>query len=306
MNSQKPARIKTCTCGKAFTVKARWQRSCEACIEARAAAEAARPPRLCCKCGKEFPRCHRRVCPECAKAQTEAYRARHQADNLDRRRDPVEIYVELCMKKYGPQSDALTSRQQLALDRKIATLSKSLLTGRGHVHHEFYMLVCVVAFRRGILTEECWARMRRMDYHGQRWQSEIRDIYTALGGQPLKECFFYGKRIIELSSDQLEPVLPMLRKLADNPTAAPQEDTAATSQKENRKNESALGLWGALLGLGFGDEDERHGGRYGYGCKLPQPKPEPEIVNPEQVDHADQDTIDAEFYEIMKGAELEI
>jgi hypothetical protein len=41
-----------------------------------------------------------------------------------------------------------------------------------------------------------------------------------------------------------------------------------------------------------GDDDERHGGRYGYGVRLPKQPEQDELVKPEQAAHVDQEYID--------------
>ena len=67
MDSQKPARVKVCTCGQEFQVMTRGQRSCPACIELRKAYQAQhpRPIRICEDCGAESRECTRGLCPPC-------------------------------------------------------------------------------------------------------------------------------------------------------------------------------------------------------------------------------------------------
>jgi cyanate lyase len=77
MNTTKSAprvKVSFCRCGTQFQVETRGQKSCPACIEARAIAEANKPPIICRHCGEAKKDCKRRICPDCkaAKEQAEA------------------------------------------------------------------------------------------------------------------------------------------------------------------------------------------------------------------------------------------
>jgi hypothetical protein len=72
MNTTKPStRVKTsfCRCGSQFTVETRGQKSCPTCIEAKALAEANKPPVICRYCGEEKHDCRFRICPDCKAAK---------------------------------------------------------------------------------------------------------------------------------------------------------------------------------------------------------------------------------------------
>jgi len=315
MNTTQPIkRIKTCKCGQAFTIETRNQKSCPTCVEAKraamAAVEAARPPHLCRECGKEFERCNQWICPDCREVMNAAYRARCESECLDRCREPAEICIELYMAKYGPESDSMNPRQHLALDRKIASMVKKLTTGDVTSHDEFIILVCVIAFRQGVLTEERWAQMRRMAYLERKWRNEIRELYKVVAGHPLKEPRGWSAMEGRLSSDHLEPTLPMLRKLFEDPTVTPAAKNDADSGLDTRFR-SLLDSFAMIFYLRATPDRQAkmrdNWKRNGHNDLLDlvgYPVKEPELLNPEQIAHADQDAIDTIAATLL--AELDI
>lgn len=77
-------RIGRCNCGATFQARDRWQRSCPACLEARAAAEAAKPVPTCRHCGTQRTDCRHGICPDCRAAKEEAAAARRTAHAMTR------------------------------------------------------------------------------------------------------------------------------------------------------------------------------------------------------------------------------
>lgn len=82
MNATKPTprvKLSFCRCGAQFQVETRGQKSCPDCIEARAIAEANKPPTICRHCGELKHDCRFRICPDCKAAKEQEKEAKHAA-----------------------------------------------------------------------------------------------------------------------------------------------------------------------------------------------------------------------------------
>lgn len=251
-----------------------------------------------CRCGKEFEATGgKRICPLCSEQKNAAYDEREQSENLDRARTPVEVLVELYMQKYSPASDSLTPRQHLALDRKIIRQTKKALAAKhplARVWREFEFRLFVIAYRRGVLTNERWTKLRRMYPFGDAYKKQLAVLYQDVMGKPIKQRLhgYYGESY--LHADDLSLVLPLLRKMFDDPEYKP-----PTANWEDKN--------GALLNRLLQSEDS-HGGRYGY---LPSTRQQVEAksaeievaqeepIDSEQIAHGKQDEIDAVAAELL-------
>ena len=183
---------------------------------------------------------------------------------MTRRREDVEILIELYMERYN--GDPRSDRQWASLERKIDAQRTKVLTGYPDLvtHDEFRMLVCVIAYRRGILTPERWAEMRRLAYSGDK-TIVLRDHFRDIMGRPLSDeqrSKHYSPASIHV--DTLRPELPTLRKMFDDPNWRP-----SARREESRQESEAT-------------EDE----------------------NPEQIAHPDQDRIDRIAAEVLAEIDL--
>lgn len=288
-------------CEHSFTVTRHNQRYCPSCRKARKQA-AIDARTVACKVCDVVRYCTYGICEECQAAQDAERRAEYRAtmasEKLERRREAEEIYVENFMEKHGPDSDRLTPRQHLALDRALENRRAKLLDNDRHGHHEFFILVCTVAYRRGVLTPARWARMRRMYFRQSvKWCDAVRELYEGITGHPLKESRGGGKGQNSLLGPDLKAALPLLRKLDADPTYAPDDEQAVPPE--------ANALRSFLTAL-LGERDDEHGGRYGYGATLSNRAVQdaPEATPPEQIAHVNQDAIDAAFAEIMADVDM--
>jgi hypothetical protein len=289
MNSTQP-RVKTCPCGQQFTLSARNQLYCQPCREARAAAMEAVRVKACRHCNVVKTTNHG-ICQECREADKQ------------RRQEEAESKAAAKLARFNANGGCTCGR--------LATNPDTGLCDDCHKQHRIK--------QRQELRER-----RREAYERYR-----RDEAAAPEGHPALICNECGQNFrpvgIELhcqacmdadndefmawfntlSEEEQTERLDFLRQwCADHGIKLPDEETDLGADQEPpaqpRPNEEA-----APKGLPRWDDDnERHGGRYGFGCRLPKAKAQEETPNPEQVDAANQDAIDAAFAAIMKGIEL--
>lgn len=140
--------------------------------------------------------------------------------NLDRARTRVEILVEFYMKKLGPDSDNLTPRQHLALDRQISKLTRQILAEEYPVWHEFEFRLFVVAYRAGKLTPELWSKFRHMHPLGDAYKTALALLFRDVVGRPVTRVKA-RRHGWPLHGDELESELPTLRRRFDDPAYEP-------------------------------------------------------------------------------------
>jgi hypothetical protein len=125
MNTTQPIkRVKVCRCGQEFTVETRNQKSCPMCIEAKRAAEAAKPPKVCKRCGQSGNFVRHGICRPCKIAAEakwcEEVRETRKRERLERFHAERQARQEPEPEQPAPQLDEVS---ELAMTLIAALLS---------------------------------------------------------------------------------------------------------------------------------------------------------------------------------------
>jgi hypothetical protein len=176
-------------------------------------------PKRICRCGREFESTGRcRSCPQCREARYADWQERYESTTLTRRRTIAEVLVELHMEKERNHTPAL--------DRKIAKTRRRIAACKQHkaIYNEFVATLAVVAYRRGILTEERWAAMRAMHPDGDKYREALHLLFQEVTHRPLP------LRYVFTYIDDLALQLPVLRRMYREPGYTPPEGERSGKQ----------------------------------------------------------------------------
>ncbi len=161
MNTTKPTKnvkVCFCRCGTQFQVETRGQRSCPGCIEAKAIAEANKPPVVCRHCGEAKEDCYHRVCADCKAAKVAAEEARRAARKPRTCKTCGDKSLTLSMGICGPCRDAawmLRHEKEEQEEKREPETDPIILKA----YEAMSMLLAVITNRREELREEAAAAL---------------------------------------------------------------------------------------------------------------------------------------------------
>lgn len=186
--------------------------------------------------------------------------------------------------------------------------------------------VIVAALQRGIVSQDEWENgLRYMRPQDVEWAGIIDRLFLRLVGRRpnrsstetlnLDALAAWDCVKLNCTEEQLQYLANIEWKTEDRwvpfsfdemNAEAPQ--TGGENQGYTKPTNPLLQLFWQLLGGDSGShdsEDERYGGRYGYGVRMPKKQPtQSEPINPEQIDHNDQATIDRVAAELLADIDI--